>query len=306
MEALTHWDDLEAQHHELGPMNARWRTADGVKLGMSRIEVAPGAQSTPAHLHTAEEELFYVLGGSGLWWQGGATTAIGAGDVMFAEPRGEAHTIIGGDEGIDVLAFGPRHDIELVHLPRPGVLRVGGVATLPAQTKHQWFFEAEAGPVERVEPDPTHPRPANVVHATDVPSKREDRRGWERQKRAIGEHLGARTTGMTIMELEPGAKSYPFHCHSAEEELFVVLAGDGRLRLGSEEHAVRPGSIVSRPAGTGAAHQFSAGDGGLTLLCYSTVDTTDTTYFPDSNKVNLRYLGVMLRVEPVDYWDGEG
>jgi len=68
MEAVTHWDDLQVDHHELGPMNARWRTADGVRVGMSRIEVLPGGQSTPAHVHTAEEELFYVLGGSGLWW----------------------------------------------------------------------------------------------------------------------------------------------------------------------------------------------------------------------------------------------
>jgi uncharacterized cupin superfamily protein len=306
MGPVTHWDDLEVQHHELGPMSARWRTADGVKLGMSRIEVLPGAQSTPAHLHTAEEELFYVVGGSGLWWQGGVTTAIGAGDVTFAKPRGEAHTIIGGDEGIDVLAFGPRHDIELVHLPRPGVLRVGGVATLQAQTRHQWFFEAEAGPVERDDPDPTRPRPGNVIRASDAPSSDEDRPGFEHVSRKLGAHLGAQTTGMRLLEVAPGARSYPFHCHSAEEELFVVLAGDGRLRLGSEEHAVRPGSIVSRPAGTGVAHQFSAGDGGLTLLCYSNIDTTDTTYFPDSNKVNLRYLDVMLRVEPVDYWDGEG
>ena len=61
MEALTHWDDLAADHHELGPMNARWRTVGGVRLGMSRIDILPGGQSTPAHVHTAEEELFYVL-----------------------------------------------------------------------------------------------------------------------------------------------------------------------------------------------------------------------------------------------------
>src|SRR3954447_10147073 len=39
MGPVTHWDERELQHHELGPMSARWRTADGVKLGMSRIEV---------------------------------------------------------------------------------------------------------------------------------------------------------------------------------------------------------------------------------------------------------------------------
>src|SRR5215208_3828384 len=170
MAAVTHWDDLDVGHHELGPMNARWRTVDGVKLGMSRIDVLPGAQSTPAHEHTGEEELFYVLRGDGLWWQDGRTTAVGAGDVMLAKPRGGAHTVIGGDDGIDVLAFGPRHDIEVTHLPRPGVLRIGGVATVMAEPKHQWVFEAKAGPVERVEPDLTHPRPANVVHVSDVPS----------------------------------------------------------------------------------------------------------------------------------------
>jgi len=302
MEAVTHWDDLQVDHHELGPMNARWRTADGVRLGMSRIEVLPGAQSTPAHVHTAEEELFYVLGGSGLWWQGGATTAIGPGDVVFARPRGEAHTVIGGDDGIDVLAFGPRHDIELVHLPRPGVLRLGGVATVPAETKHQWYLEAEVGPVERPEPGE---RPSNVVHVSDVPSAEEDRPGWEQVERRIGRHLGAITTGMTLMEIAPGAKSCPFHCHSAEEELFVVLVGTGTLRLGDERHDLRRGHVVSRPAGSRIAHQFIAGDDGMTVLAYSNIDPNDLAFYPDSNKVKLRGLNVMIRVEPLDYWDGE-
>lgn len=305
MAALTHWDDLEIQHHELGPMNARWRTAGGVRLGMSRIEVLPGAQSTPAHEHTAEEEIFHVLGGDGLWWHDGATTAIGAGDVMFAEPGSGAHTVIAGDDGIDVLAFGPRREIEVTHLPRPGVLRIGGVATVKAEAKHQWFFEAEAGPVERDEPDPARPRPANVMRLRDVPATTEERPGFEHVSRKVGAHLGAVTTGMRLLEVAPGARSYPFHCHSAEEELFVVLDGAGTLRLGDERHELRRGHVVSRPAGTGVAHQFIAGDGGLTVLCYSDIDSRDVTFFPDSNKVNLRYLGVMLRVEPVDYWDGE-
>ena len=302
MKALTHWDDLAADHHELGPMNARWRTVDGVRLGMSRIDVLPGAQSTPAHEHTAEEELFYVVRGAGLWWQDSKTTAIGEGDLIFAKPRGGAHTIIGGDDGIDVLAFGPRLDTELVHLPRPGVLRAGGVATLAAETKHQWFHEAEAGPVERSEPGE---RPANVVHISDVPPSEEDRPGWEQVERRIGMHLGARTTGMTLMEIAPAAKSCPFHCHSAEEELFVVLDGAGTLRLGDERHELRPGHVVSRPAGTRIAHQFIAGDTGMNVLAYSNIDPNDLSFYPDSNKVKLRGLNVMMRVEPVDYWDGE-
>ena len=49
--------------------------------------------------------------------------------------------------------------------------------------------------------------------------------------------------------------SMPPHCHSLEEEIFVVLEGDGHLLLweedGVEEHEVRAGSVVVRPAGTG-------------------------------------------------------
>lgn len=302
MKALTHWDDLAADHHELGPMDARWRGLGGVRLGMNRIDVQPGAQSTPAHMHTAEEELFYVVRGDGLWWQDGATTAIAEGDLMFARPAGGAHTVIAGDGGIDVLAFGPRRELEVTHLPRPGVLRIGGVATVMAETRHQWLFEAEAGPVERAEPGE---RPANVVHISDVPAVARDRPGWEISERRIGGHLGTRTTGMTLIEIRAHARSYPFHCHSAEEELFVVLDGSGTLRLGDERHELRPGHVVSRPAGTRIAHQFIAGDGGMTVLAYSDIEPGDITFYPDSGKVKLRGLGVTLRVEPVDYWDGE-
>jgi uncharacterized cupin superfamily protein len=221
---------------------------------------------------------------------------------MFAKPRDGAHTLIGGDDGIDVLAFGPRREIELVHLPRPGVVRVGGVATIAAERKHQWFFEAQAGPVERPQPGE---RPDNVVRALDIPTRREDRPGWERTSRWIGDHFGARTTGLSMLQLDPGSRSFPFHCHSAEEELFVVLEGEGTLRLGDERHALAPGSLVSRPAGTGIAHQFIAGDGGMTVLAYSDIEPNDLAFYPDSGKVKLRGLNVMLRVEPVDYWDGE-
>jgi uncharacterized cupin superfamily protein len=158
------------------------------------------------------------------------------------------------------------------------------------------------GPVERSEPGE---RPANVVHVLDLPAAVEDRPGWELTQRLVGRHFGAVTTGMSHLQLAPGAKSFPFHCHSAEEELFVVLDGAGTLRLGDERHALRAGHVVSRPAGTRIAHQFSAGEDGMTVLAYSTIDPNDIAFYPDSNKVKLRGLGVTVRVEPVDYWDGE-
>ena len=94
-------------------------------------------------------------------------------------------------------------------------------------------------------------------------------------------------------------------CHSAEEELFVVLEGEGLLLLGEEEHAVRRGHVVARPAGTGVAHAFRAGEHGLELLAYGTREPNDICFYPRSNKVFLRGIDLVARLERLDYWDGE-
>ena len=100
------------------------------------------------------------------------------------------------------------------------------------------------------------------------------------------------------------------HCHSAEEEIFVVLDGDGDLLLwerdGVAEHPVQAGSVVVRPPGTGVAHAFLGGDDGLTVLMYGNRDPNDMCFYPRSGKVLFRGLGLAVRLgEPLDYWDGE-
>ena len=68
---------------------------------------------------------------------------------------------------------------------------------------------------------------------------------------------------------------------------------------------MRAGTTVARPAGTRVAHTFRAGDDGLTLLAYGTREPNDIAYYPRSGKVNIRGVGVIGRVEALDYWDGE-
>jgi uncharacterized cupin superfamily protein len=88
-----------------------------------------------------------------------------------------------------------------------------------------------------------------------------------------------------------------------EEEIFVVLDGDGVLLLDDEEWPVRPGHVVSRLPGTGVSHAFRAGDGGLTYLAYGTREPGDLCFYPTSNKIAV--AGAVFRIEPLDYWDGE-
>jgi uncharacterized cupin superfamily protein len=104
---------------------------------------------------------------------------------------------------------------------------------------------------------------------------------------------------------DAGKLGAPPHCHSAEEEIFVVLEGDGTLLVGDDEHPVRPGTIVSRPAGTAVAHTFRAGTGGLVYLAYGTRVPDDVCYYPRSGKMFFHGIGVVGRIEQLDFWDGE-
>ena len=62
---------------------------------------------------------------------------------------------------------------------------------------------------------------------------------------------------------------------------------------------------MARPAATRVAHAFRAGGAGLTLLAYATREPNDITYYRRSGKVALRGVGLIGRIERLDYWDGE-
>ena len=89
-----------------------------------------------------------------------------------------------------------------------------------------------------------------------------------------------------------------------------MLEGEGELLLWEEdgvvEHAVRAGSVVARPPGTGVAHAFRAGEHGMTVLMYGTREPNDICFYPRSGKMYFTGLGVIARLgESLDYWDGE-
>jgi len=138
--------------------------------------------------------------------------------------------------------------------------------------------------------------------------------GFDSEWRNLGQAVGSERTGLKWVSVDPHNRHCPAHVHSAEEEVFVVLEGTGMLELipsptarvsETETLPVRAGSVVARPAGTRIAHSFLAGDEGLTLLAYGTRDSNDVAYYPRSGKIYFRGVGVMTRVEPLGYWDGE-
>jgi mannose-6-phosphate isomerase-like protein (cupin superfamily) len=58
------------------------------------------------------------------------------------------------------------------------------------------------------------------------------------------------------------------HYHRASEEIYTVISGTGRMRLGDEESAIRPGDTVVIPPGV--RHKLWAEAEPLVVLCSST------------------------------------
>jgi uncharacterized cupin superfamily protein len=307
---LVHWDDVPADRHSVGDIAGAWAdlgaAAGTIGVGLQRIRIEPGRRSTPVHVHRAEEEIFYVLGGSGLLWQDGETCAVAEGDCIVHRRGAEAHTLRAGEAGLEVLAFGERLPGEAAYLPRAGMLRMGRATVEGGHEEHPWAREAAAG--ELAFPDPG-PRFRNVAAVTEVEPKEAGSGSVARVRRDVAAAAGRVRTGLNHVEIPAGKRAYPLHCHSAEEEVFVVLAGEGTLELGAaepvDEHPVRAGHVLARPPGTGVAHCFRAGPDGLTLLAYGTREPNDIAYYPRSNKVSLRGVGVIARLERLDYMDGE-
>jgi uncharacterized cupin superfamily protein len=309
MAHVVHWDEVEPYRRDAGHIGGWWAdlgtAAGSVTVGVRRIRIDPGKWSTPAHVEGAEEEIFYVLGGSGLSWQDGSVYEIGEGDCLVHLALGEAHTLNAGGDGLDVLAFGMRaYAGGITFLPRPRALWLGPTwGSAGEADEHPFRREAAAGPPEAGAPAE---RPARIVNVRDVEAHRfgEGERVASHD-RDLGTAAGSRRSGISHVTVEPGKLGTPLHCHSAEEELFVVLDGDGACLLGEAQHAVRRGSVVSRPAGTGVAHAFRAGDEGLVYLAYGTREPNDIAYYPTSGKVSLRGVKLIGRIERLEYWDGE-
>jgi uncharacterized cupin superfamily protein len=257
-------------------------------------------------MHTDDEEIFFVLDGSGLSWQDGETFAIRAGDCLVHRARGKAHTVRAGEGGLDLLAFGHKPTPGAICLPNANVAWLLPTWVEAGGGEHPYAREPE------LDWPPPSPRPESIVNLDEVEGE------YEGRSKRLGSTAGAVLSGLNWLSLSPGEEGAPPHCHTAEEEIFVILDGEGELLLWAppqaetptqtepvETHRIRRGHVISRPPGTRIAHSFRAGDRSLTYLAYGTKDPNDICWYPRSNKVYFRGIGLIARLDPLDYFDGE-
>jgi len=102
------------------------------KLGYNITAVPPGKSAFPRHNHHANEEMFFILQGSGQVRIGDETYPLRMGDIVACTPGGQdkAHKITNtGDEELRYLAVSTKLSPEVVDYPDSG--KFGVLAELP-------------------------------------------------------------------------------------------------------------------------------------------------------------------------------
>lgn len=112
----------------------------------------------------------------------------------------------------------------------------------------------------------------------EVECQETDREGMRVRRKERGAAADGERLGWSLSELPPGAKSWPYHYHTANEEAFSVLAGEGQVFLDGESAAVDAGDCVGCPADESGAHRVvTDSDAPLRYLAFSTMDEPDAT-----------------------------
>ncbi len=113
------------------------------KLGYNITAVPPGKRAFPLHNHRVNEEMFFVLQGTGEVRIGESTYPIRSGDVIACPPGGKetAHQIINtGTEELRYMAVSTKLSPEIAEYPDSG--KFGILSELPpdAEGKPQRFM----------------------------------------------------------------------------------------------------------------------------------------------------------------------
>ena len=158
--------------------------------------------------------------------------------------------------------------------------------------------------------------PKPFVNLDDVEFDDVEANGYYTSRRAcFSASIGARQLGYNLTELPPGKSQCPFHSHRAEEEMFLILEGEGELRFGPERYRIRRHDVIACPTGGAeVAHQIiNTGTTTMRYLSLSNAAAVEICEYPDSRKIGvfastpdapgLRQLH--RTASAVEYYDGE-
>ena len=106
----------------------------------------------------------------------------------------------------------------------------------------------------------------------------------------------------------PGKYSFPYHAHSAQWELYLVISGSGNVRHKDGTTKVAPGDAFI--FGPDEPHQLiNSGEDDLVYYVVADNPIGESGYYPDSEKWKVNKSSaadrVVIKGQETDYFDGE-
>jgi uncharacterized cupin superfamily protein len=154
-----------------------------------------------------------------------------------------------------------------------------------------------------------------IRNFNDVPLQYERRDPlYESHAARLGTDTAAQKLGASMDIVAPGKRSCPYHFHYAQEEMFIILDGQGTLRVAGQMLPVRSGDVIFIPPGPEYPHQLiNTSDAPLKYLSISTRETPEVCEYPDSGKYQAMvtingaraFAAVQRPGATLNYWEGE-
>lgn len=150
--------------------------------------------------------------------------------------------------------------------------------------------------------------------------------GFEKEKhnesysysmKKIASVFGAKKLGFNIEVMDPKTFSCPYHYHTLEEELILVIEGEATVRCNGEFRRVKAGDLVFYGMGPDAAHNmYNHSDQPFKYFVLSSQAADEVCYYPDSNKKYERFGRLVTQngikaeyfkdeEDPAKYWPKE-
>lgn len=259
-------------------------TSVGRRLGARRIgasvyQAEAGVPIWPYHYHHGIEEWVYVIAGAPVLREPAGERVLAPGDLIrFPCGHLGAHTVKGPGRFV-ILEAG--HDVEPYMCVYPDSDKVSGPEgiLLRGSAVGYWYGERTAGTAEPVEvvrePQGSPPRPA--VNLLAVPAA------------ALGPLLDAGRLAATVVDLDPGEGSEPYHYAYGREEWLLVLTGTPALRHPQGEDHLEAGDLVCLPEGQAGAHRLiNRGESAVRALLLSTTGLPVNVCYPDTGDWMIR------------------
>ncbi len=112
---------------------------------------------------------------------------------------------------------------------------------------------------------------------------------------------------LALVRIPKGKSLCPYHSHSSESELYLVVSGRGKVR--DKDGWAEVGAGDAFFFGPGQAHQLSnAGEEDFVYYVIADNPRGDSCFYPDSGKFAVWKEGgeeVIVKATEADYFDGE-